>query len=325
MGKQPTKHTHIVQKEYLKNFSILLNNKNFIWRFNKATETIKKLPVKVVAVENYFYPQIIEEWLANKIESNGIALIKKIIDNKDIEFLTKNEKISIAKWMLVQDLRTKEYRNELKYSIEGLTKKIIEKGFILHQFPELEGEDFSVEYDEEALKALQMRMMIRFEKFAPVIANYHWCLSINDTGLSYYTSDHPIVKNNSYINTNQKLTGKKAINQGLGYLSEGIEIYLPLSPELCLILYDLTPLGKELAVFDQYPQFKTLYPKHLVDLMVSPKKQAIEPNIIYFNEHITAFSNKYIFSRDNNFEIAKEFLRRNPEAKKEDRKRFDIR
>lgn len=115
------------------------------------------------------------------------------------------------------------------------------------------------------------------------------------------------------------------INQGLGYLSEGIEINLPLSPESCLILYDLTPLGKELAVFDQYPQFRSLYPKYLVDLMISPKKQAIEPNIIYFNEHITAFSNKYIFARDNNFEIAKEFLRRNPDARKEDRKRFDIR
>ncbi|MEE9378503.1 MAG: DUF4238 domain-containing protein [Candidatus Lokiarchaeia archaeon] len=325
MGKQTTKHTHIVQKEYLKNFSFLENEKYFIWRFNKATETIKKLPIKIVAVENYFYPQFIEEWLANEIETNGIALIKKIINNNDIEFLTKSEKENVAKWILVQDLRTREYRNELKYSFEELTKKIIEKDFIPHQYPELEGEEFSVEYDEEALKALQMGMMMRFEKLAPVIAKYHWCLCINDTGLSYYTSDHPIVKNNSYINTIQKLTGKKAINQGLGYLSEGIEINLPLSPEICLILYDLTPLGKELAVFDQYPQFKTLYPKYLVELIVSPKKKAIEPNIIYFNEHITAFSNKYIFSRDNNFEIAKEFLRRNPEAKKEDRKRFDIR
>ena len=34
---------------------------------------------------------------------------------------------------------------------------------------------------------------------------------------------------------------------------------------------------------------------------------------MYFNEHITAFSNK-----------AEEFLKRHPEAKKEDRKRFEI-
>ena len=324
MANQPTKHTHTVQKEYLKSFSFVENDKPLIWRLNKATGVIKKLPIKVVAVENYFYPQIIEEWLANEIESKGIALIKRIIDNQSIEFLNESEKETVARWMLVQDLRTREYRNKLKYGFEDFTKLIVEKDFIPHQNPELKGKEFTIEVDEQAIKDLQMGMMKRFEKLAPVIAKYHWCLCINNTGISYYTSDHPIVKDNSYINSIQKLTGKKALNQGLGYLSEGIEIQLPLSPELCLMLYDLTPLGKQLKVFDQYPLFRRLYPKFLVDLMTSPKKQAIKPNIVYFNEHITAFSNKYIFSEDNDFSIAKNFLSRNPESKKEDRKRIEI-
>ncbi|KKL27076.1 hypothetical protein LCGC14_2388810 [marine sediment metagenome] len=324
MAKQPTKHTHIVQKEYLKNFSFVENSKPFIWRFNKATGTIKKLPIKVVAVENYFYPQMIEEWLANEIESKGIALIKRIIDNQSIDFLNESEKEAVARWMLVQDLRTREYRHELKFGFEAFTKLIVEKDFIPHQYPELKEKKFSMEIDEQVIKELQMGMMKRFEKLAPVIAKYHWCICINNTGKSYFTSDHPIVKDNSYINSIKKLTGKKVLNQGLGYFSEGIEIQLPLSPELCLILYDLKPLGKQLAVFDQYPQFKSLYPKHLVDLMTSPKKQAVEPNIVYFNEHITAFSNKYIFSKDNDFSIAKNFLSRNLDFKKEDRIRLEI-
>jgi len=324
MSKQPTKHTHIVQKEYLKNFSISENDKYFIWRFDKETEEIKKLPIKVVAIENYFYPQFIEDWLANDIEAKGIAVIKKIIDNQSIEYLNKNEKEHIARWMLVQDLRTMEYRNILKYGLEDLTKKVIEKSFVPHKYSELKEKGFSIEYNEEPIKQLQIRMMKKFEKIAPIIAEYHWSLCINNTKLSYYTSDHPIVKNNSYINSIQKLTGKKALNPGLGYLSDGVEIHLPLTPKLCLVLFDLRPLKKQLAVFDQFPQFKKLYPSFLVDLMKCPTKKAIEPNIIYFNEHITAFSNKYILSNENNFEIAIDFLKRNPQSRREDRKRMEI-
>ena len=56
------------------------------------------------------------------------AIIIQTIDSveKGIEFLTNNEKEKVARWMLVQDLRTREYRNELKYGLGELTKKIID-------------------------------------------------------------------------------------------------------------------------------------------------------------------------------------------------------
>ena len=38
-----TKHTHIVQKKYLQNFSVSENNKNLIWRFDKSREKIQRI------------------------------------------------------------------------------------------------------------------------------------------------------------------------------------------------------------------------------------------------------------------------------------------
>jgi hypothetical protein len=39
---------------------------------------------------------------------------------------------------------------------------------------------------------------------------------------------------------------------------------------------------------------------------------------------VIAASNRFIFSRDNDFRIAEDLLRRRPDFKKEDRKRWDI-
>lgn len=63
MPEQKTKHTHTVQKEYLKNFSQEENGKFLLWRLDKKTRNIIRLSIDNVSVENYFYPQDIEDWL----------------------------------------------------------------------------------------------------------------------------------------------------------------------------------------------------------------------------------------------------------------------
>ena len=52
--------------------------------------------------------------------------------------------------------------------------------------------------------------------------------------MEFYTSDHPIFVNNP-------ISDRKVIIKGCGaqsYQAKGVEIYFPLTPRLCLILYD---------------------------------------------------------------------------------------
>lgn len=312
MKSKTTKHTHIVQQKYLQNFSVHENNKNLIWRFDKNRENIKKIPISKCAVENYFYPQKIEDWLANEIEIKGITLINKIIEIESVEFLDKTDKIDLIRWILVQDCRTREYRNELKQGIEALTKRLLEINFIPKTASEFLNKKYSIDYGEEPIRDLQMNMILRFEKLAPQLANYHWYLCFNDTKLPFYTSDHPIIKHNPYWSSVQKITGKKPLGSGIGYLVEGVHLAVPISPKLLIEIGDLSPIMKGHS------------PQVLKNELSKSKRQFIKENVEFYNGKLTWFSNQYIFSQINDFTNACDFLKLNPELKNNKRKRFKI-
>jgi len=326
MAENIIKHMHTVQKEYLKGFSILENNRYFIWRLDKTTGEIKKLPIKVVAIENFFYSQEIEKWLAHEIETSGIAVVKKIINTESVENLTPSDKIKVAKWIIIQDLRTREYREQIKQSFEQVGNKLIS-----NKFPELR-----LKVSEELTKDVQMDIMQRFEGYAPSIANYNWCLCVNNTDLHLYTSDHPVIKNNSFIRTLERFTGRRASNPGEGYFSKGIELNLPLNPKLLLILADISPMHdhlNKLPVAENYflyqtsPAYKKFYNKMIewCNKLIKNKKELAEINVVYYNDRITSQSYQYVLSKYNDFQMAKECLKRIPEAAKIDRRRWDIR
>jgi len=334
MPKQKTKHTHTVQKEYLKNFSQEENGKFFLWRLDKKTGSKKRLTVENVSVENYFYPQDIEDWLAKDIEGKGISIIKKIIKERTVSRLSPEEKEKTARWIIVQDLRTREYRNELRQGLEGIAELIIKKDFLPHKFPDIDSESLKIDMGEDPVKNIQISMMKRFQKYAPIIAsNYHWTIVENDTSNLYYTSDHPIIKENTYLNSMRKIMNQGSLGSGKGFFSKGVELHLPLNPELDLILMNLEPLDDMLReIWDViqknpqlYPILWRLFPHDKVEQPRKDKWKANNDNILYFNEHIIALSNRFIFSKKNDFTIAENFLKRKPEYKDEDRKRWVIR
>ena len=325
MSENIKKHMHIVQKEYLKGFSTVENNRFFIWRLDKTTREIEKLPIEVVAIENFFYSQEVENWLEKKIETPGIAIIKEIINEESIEYLTRTDKIKVAKLIIIQDLRTREYRERIRQSYEQLGNIIVS-----NKFPKLR-----LKVSEEFTKVVQTHMMQKFESYAPDIADYNWCLCINNTELPLYTSDHPVIKSNSYIRSLERLTGKKASYRGEGYFSKGIELNLPLTSKLLLILADISPM---LDFLDKLPKLENyiLYQtssayKKLYDQMIEwcnelsrNKNELAEINIVFYNDRITYHSYQYILSKNNDFKLANECLDNIPEATIKNRQRWNI-
>ncbi len=333
MPKQKTKHTHTVQKAYLKNFSKEEDRKFLLWRLDKKTGNKKRLTIENVSVENYFYPQDIEEWLTRDIEGKGIPIINKIIKERIVSSLNSEEKERVARWIIVQDLRTREYRNKIRQGFEETAELIIKKDFIPHKFPDIDSESLKIDMGEDPVKNIQISMMKRFQKYAPIIAsNYHWTIVENDTGNFYYTSDHPIIKDNVYLNSMKRVMDKEFLGSGKGYFSKGVELHLPLNPELELVLMNLEPLDDMLREIREiiqknpqlYPILWRLFPHDKVKQLRKDKWNAINDNIFYMNEHISSSSNRFIYSKKNDFTIAENFLRRKPEYKDEDRKRWII-
>lgn len=239
MPKQKTKHTHTVQKEYLKSFSIEKDGKYLLWRLDKKTGNKKRLSIDNVSVENYFYPQDVEDWLANEIEGKGINVLKKVIEEKSVSNLNSEEKELITKWIVAQDLRTSEFRNELAQGMEQIANLIFKTRIL----PEIAIKSFKKFRDKDPIKNIQMEMLKKMQRHAPIISNkYHWAIIQNISNEPYYTSDNPVQRDNTYLKSMKKIMKRKYFGSGKGYFSKGVEFQLSLNPELKLVVMNLEPL-----------------------------------------------------------------------------------
>ena len=302
------KRTHIVQQAYLKNFSRKTKKGFFLYRFDKKTENIQYLNVKKIAVEKSFYPPEVEKWLATEIEAKGISIINNIIENKSIDNLSISEKEYLTHWILIQDTRTREMRNEIRQVLEDGTL-LISRTYD----PEIREKykNLKVKFNEDFLQAVQLEFMVEFLRLFPRLMNYKFSLLINKSNIQYYTADHPIFKYNTYHQCFQDKNRYEKIfrnyGEGDGYLSPGVEINLPLNPSLCLIITEMTPA-------------KYIH----IDRQIYSRMDANYDNVVFVNERLSAKANRFIYSKNKDFSIAKRIIRDNPDLRFEDKKRVEM-
>lgn len=276
------KKQHFVPRFYLKNFSNKKKGKqlkHLIWCFNKSDERSFIKNINDVAHENYFYDVIRGgNFIENKLErfeNEHKKVLKTLITEKDLSLLSKDEKKVISHLIVTQFVRTREmrdliigmdqlrYENNITTKYEGIGVKFQHLGFIYYILQEYVT-DF---------------------KLSPFL-NMKWSLMINNTVLDYWTSDNP-------VNIYNGLKNKYFANIGL--IGEGVEIYYPLTPKLCLTLVD-----------------SKYYPK-------LPNESIIQIDdvryIIDVNRLQVILSGKEVYSINNDFSIAHKILEEYPQFK----------
>ena len=102
-----TKNSHYVQQAYLKNFACN-KKKTHIWEFDKYTNAISDTPKKIkeVAKKDYFYPQWVEMWFNQNVESDAIQVIRNFSFHKSVSKLKNYEKKILLDWIFIQLVRT---------------------------------------------------------------------------------------------------------------------------------------------------------------------------------------------------------------------------
>jgi len=71
------------------------------------------------------------------------------------------------------------------------------------------------------------------EETSKLIFNLDWNLTKNKFKREFYTGDHPVIINNPY--SDEKMIKGYGIQ---AFKSPGVEIFFPLTPKLCLVIYD---------------------------------------------------------------------------------------
>ncbi len=299
---------HYVPRFYLKKFARITKSGFRIRCFDKKNLKTFESNISQVAMEKYFYdkgvpPEI--ENLFSKKENEHSKVYFKIIGQQSILNLTKKEKFLMAEYLYLQNERTKSAR-ELYAQVFKRMYKYFEEN---KNYPEYEkfSEDYKKWLEESRAKKAQLNIM--FEDFKDddgtvhkpedvlkEILNLGWILAKNNLNFELYTSDHPVMV---YVpNLDGEIGPKFGAFQ---YFSKGVEIFFPLTPKHCLILFD-----RAVSEYNQFNNEKTL----------------IKGELDWINTQIIAQAYRMIFTKKNDFEFVKNVLKKYPELRDPNRNRI---
>lgn len=245
---------HFVPYGYLKEFQCE-NKPGFVYNF-KLNENIfdENSGNKPVKIENVLYlPHYYSlgiELILKIIEDNFYSIRDKIVSSKSVRDLSQEEKLIIVRYIFAQYIRTPLERNRFIYVAKAIFNKFYELKFKENS----DNEDIIVKFNDMYIRLMVEDDMFNFlypsSKEQLKLPNFYlecnWKL-VSSEHMEFYTSDNPVILfNNSYkLNIDQNyIQSLKKPNSKLletkrphGLMEPGIQLYFPISPRLCILIY----------------------------------------------------------------------------------------
>lgn len=218
------KNQHYLPKFYLRNFSINSNQKQ-IGVFNIASKFFHQTAkLKTQGSKNFFYGHdgIIENNLSN-IEGSLATILKNILTEKMIPVKMSTSHIDLLAFVGLTDLRNPIVIQNIIESNKQIKQRLLE----LH--PETDVDNLvPIITQEDAIETALSGLEAAIEN----MIDLDYKLLINKTKIPFLTSDFPIVKYNQFLEERRWKHGKT------GYGCTGLQIVIPLNPDISIILYD---------------------------------------------------------------------------------------
>lgn len=242
-----------------------------------------------------------EDWLSS-IETKVGSVIKKIINKNSIADLTHLDKFLLCYFVAIQILRTTHQRQHMADFITHMREKLKNLynpccGLTLNEFLEKEiGKNSLLD-----LKVLTIKI------FEECTLDYTICLIYkkmqlfrSPANMPFYISDHPVTFYNS-LNFNPY--------GNIGLAVPGIEIYMPISSNLCLgfISYDFSStLPYNVLSFNINEQEAAIMDDHI---------QCSKDDLKFLNYQQILFAERYICCENMDFDFVKKILKEKPQLK----------
>jgi hypothetical protein len=335
MENQLVKNQHYVPQRYLRYFSNVSRKKNKdIHRFSvfdkKKVEIRENQNIEDLASERFFYDvdfelikseaeeegvevgqeyidlikevdkQELEHTFATKVETTMFDPIAQIVTSytmtqksayPNIYVIPEDKRATVAYYITLQYLRTKEFREKMVQVYERggklLMKKLL-KGKVDNDFLN----DVNLRLKESRINLFHNEVLLdikKIEEIALILLGHIWFIAVNETDTQFYTSDNPLVLN-GYLAEH-------------GLKSKGVEIIFPITPKLALIMREREYFDRDLLLYNRFLEVNEEYVKYCNQLQVLQ-------------------SYRYVFSKDNKFNIAEELLKQHPELSDLDRDRY---
>jgi hypothetical protein len=309
---------HYVPQFLLRNFGN--GKKDQVWVYDKSSARAFPSNTKNVASESRFYDfehqgQAIslEPWLG-QLEGNAQSVIRFILETDSVAKLADEQKQILAAFLAVQLTRTKTFREEWDAFPRMLREHFQSNG---HQVaPGSQAEELIQDIPANDLKEQTARVIYRApETYAAQFLNKDWVLAATTRKAPFLLSDNPLTRQNMIDRPNRG---------NLGLALPGIEIYFPLSPTRALAMWcpTLTETVHRgaLALISRTGFAATGPDPHGVismsDALLNGAPVLYSPaNVENFNSLQVIWSERYIFSTANDFQLAEAMLSEHPNLK----------
>jgi Protein of unknown function (DUF4238) len=313
MSAEP-KNQHYVPQFLLKNFSY---DAKFVHVFDKHEPRQFKANIRNVASENYFYELSIDDSIISlenyvtEIEDATAPLFKTIIEQNSLAFLSESDRVTISTFVWLQMSRTREAREQVdsfSRHLEEVTNRRF--GIDVRELKPEQIADVGYSKNKSETDKIMLNQILAGQQLAKHIFDKHWMLSCNKSPTPLWISDHPV--------TLESLYGS---HRSLGIASEGVQINIPLTPFLNLSFVCKATINKVRLIGEQYLLEKiliqnptptsekdTLIKKFLSNVFEKQVVELEESNVVHLNHLQVRSSYRYIYSREDDFNLAKEMI-----------------
>lgn len=252
-------------------------------------------------------------------ESKAAPILNKLIEQRNIRVLSKKDKEKLAIFIAIQRARSYGELERIRSLFDGVSNKLGAIGSTPEQALKC------LEMDSlEEIQRVFLQMVATSPTQAQILLDKDWYLYETNEDNPFYISDNPI----TFFNSN-----KISSYGNIGLNVTGIQIYIPISPTLCLAL--LCPSIKRYFVekISQYHRIKRKgveISTKIQDVANHAKryinhttmKQSHE-NVIFLNSLQVIYSEQYIFNKYKNFDLVKRMISDNDDYRNGPRPAFN--
>lgn len=306
MENFPKKH-HYVPKYLLKNFGFGKKHSQ-IYVFDKTKSQSYQSSVINTGSENYFNcfeyegRNINFEEVLQDIDGLGSVVVRKIVEEESIAHLTQEDLSNLVAAVSAQVLRTKIRRTSYVQLSKQLAERCREIGYAEYDLQEL------ISFGDNESRRVAFRSLLKIDEIANLLLQKVTVLLFNKSlDKSIWISDNPVVMYNVFPYGHE------------GFAEKGVEVYFPISSNLCVGFYCPSiylQLKESFSPLHPHPSSQDPWLKEVLNGIETLQPIPVNKSIVhYLNELQIRSSSRFIYSQVNDFEVAVNYLSKNPEIK----------
>lgn len=244
------------------------------------------------------------------LEGEMAAIVSRVVAREQMGFLAPMERETVARFVVVQNMRTRQFMQTVHEGGLTLAKA-------LDEMQPGAATEMGFDPDPEVSRLIAFSLLERSADFVPYVLDKAWGLYEAPNDHPFLIGDHPVVMANN--------VNKSDVRGTIGLRVRGIEIYLPVSPRYCLGFICQTLRDMTSEAYERSLRVKAAFglevPNH--DHVGSMRDgleygfaiPATAENVDYLNSLQIQYAERFVFSSTGDFDMVEDMIAEDPEVR----------